>query len=260
MKKPELIFDYLQYRLTAKKRHGIHSPFVFDFVEQVLCDAKHYPEYSAVESLRKELLASREVLIHQDWGGSDVAIPKQKTIGEIARNSCSNRKYGRLLFRLSRRYQPRTILELGTSGGISALSLSAGNPQASVYTIEGCPNTSRIAAENFTKLNAGQITLYTGSFDHVLPDLLHSIPAPDLVFFDGNHHREPTLRYFQRCLHAIQDDALFIFDDIRWSKPMKEAWTELCAHERISVSIDLFRLGILFIRKGQAKQHFRIRF
>jgi hypothetical protein len=30
--------EYLKYRWNAKTRHGVHSPFVFDFVEKVLRD------------------------------------------------------------------------------------------------------------------------------------------------------------------------------------------------------------------------------
>jgi hypothetical protein len=41
---------------------------------------------------------------------------------------------------------------------------------------------------------------------------------------------------------------------------MTEAWEEIIKMTEFSVSIDLFHLGILFVRKEQKKEHFIIKF
>lgn len=260
MKKPEIIFDYLQFRLSSRKKHGIHSPFVFDFIESVLCDRTEYAAYSKAEDIRKDLLHCNEKLSHLDFGGNEEGILKEKIIRKIVKSSSKNQKNGRLLFRLSQKFKPPVILELGTSVGISTLYLASGNPAATVHTIEGCSNTAFVAKENFLKAGAKNIIQHTGKFDDVLPGLLESISPPELVFIDGNHYPGPTMKYFELCLNKKSEEMIFVFDDIRWSSQMKKLWKTLCLDQRITVSIDLFSMGILFLRNGQAKEHFRIRF
>ena len=116
----------------------------------------------------------------------------------------------------------------------------------------------------YTDIVAGVIehfrrTKPAGSFDEELPKILAS-NTPDFVFFDGNHRKDPTLRYFNWCLDKATDDSIFIFDDIHWSDDMESAWDDIKSHKRVTVTIDLFEMGIVFFKKKQAKQHFIVRF
>jgi predicted O-methyltransferase YrrM len=131
-----------------------------------------------------------------------------------------------------------------------------------VVTIEGCPETAAAARANFKAFGASNIMACTGNFDEVLQPLLHqhASPAPRLFFFDGNHRKVPTLHYFEQCLSCAGNDDVFVFDDIRWSDEMLAAWEAVASHPRVTVTLDLFFMGIVFIRKEQARERFRIRF
>ena len=61
-------------------------------------------------------------------------------------------------------------------------------------------------------------------------------------------------------MNHIHEGTVFIFDDIHWSKEMEEAWNEIKQDSRVTISIDLFKIGIVFFRKGQVKQDFVLRF
>jgi len=82
----------------------------------------------------------------------------------------------------------------------------------------------------------------------------------DLVYFDGNHQKEPTLNYFHTCLQKAHKNSLFIFDDIHWSDGMEEAWEQIKKHDRVHLTIDLFQFGIVFFEKEMPKQHFILKF
>ena len=83
----------------------------------------------------------------------------------------------------------------------------------------------------------------------------------DLVFFDGNHRYEPTIRYYRQLLPAVHEHTVLIFDDIHWSKEMEQAWDKIIKDPAVMLSIDLFFIGLVFFRKEQkVKQHFTIRF
>jgi predicted O-methyltransferase YrrM len=130
---------------------------------------------------------------------------------------------------------------------------------AKIYTIEGCSETAFLAKQNFNK-TCPDINLFIGNIDKVLPELLHDNFKPEFVFFDGNHTMEATLRYFKLCLPYAGEKTVFVFDDIYWSAGMKKAWIKIISNPGIDISIDLFRLGIVFFKKNSAKQHYVLKY
>ena len=252
--------EYAKYLSKAKNRHGIHSPFVYELLDKVIYDKTAYLEYETVGRIRKELLSRTDEIEITDLGaGSTVNKSNKRKVADIAKNSAKGGKWGELLFRLSKRFEPETMIELGTSLGIGSLYQSLGNPNGKLTTFEGCPNTAAIARNQFQKAKVNP-TIIEGNFDHTLKPFLNSIEKLDWAFIDGNHQKEPTIRYFEQCLEKCHNDSVLLFDDIYWSKGMADAWENIKAHERVNVTLDLFQVGIVFLRREQPKQHFVIRY
>jgi predicted O-methyltransferase YrrM len=261
VKKLFLIYNYLVYRFKSTNKHGVHSPFVYELLTNVIYNKTGYYTYQAIEELRGKLLTSRKIIECTDLGaGSLKNNSKKKSIKQIARNTLKSPKYAQLIFRLVNHFQPKQIIELGTSLGITTAYMASVNSKANITTIEGCNEIADVAKQNFEHLELKNIEQLTGNFDSVLPEVLNKKEKPDFVFFDGNHRKEPTLNYFKQCMQKAHDGSVFIFDDIYWSAEMKEAWEEIKQNDRVTVSIDLFYMGIVFFRKEQAKQHFIIRY
>ncbi len=261
MNKIRFAFRYLQYLLKARTRHGTHSPFVYNLLEEVVYDTRHYYVFDEIESLRKKLLRDGRIINVKDFGaGSKVNPSPKRKLKDIARNSAKAEKYGELMFRLIQKFKPETLLELGTSLGISALYQAAAAPKSKLITMEGCPETAAVAKENFDELELNNVEIIVGNFDETLSTTLNKITKLDYAFFDGNHRKNPTLAYFRQCLTKTNNDSVFIFDDIHWSDEMEEAWEEIKAHSSVTVTIDLFFIGLVFFRKEQEKQDFVIRY
>jgi len=255
----------MYYLLTAKNSngHGIHSPFVFSLVKQVLNGTKSVPIFNHIESLRERLLKDDTVLDVQDYGaGSVTGATKYRKVKEIAGTSLKSPRYARLLFHLVKFSPSRTIIELGTSLGITTSYLRAASSHGKVYSFEGASSVMHMAACHFHELGLNQIELISGPFDQTLPDFLRTLEhTPDLVFIDGHHTYDATIRYFHLILAKSKEDTVFVFDDIHWSKGMEKAWHEIQHHPQVTLTIDLFFLGIVFLRKSQlARQHFTIRY
>lgn len=260
----QIAFRYFKYYIFASngKGHGMHSPFVFEFITKVLNDKTRYPEYEKAEGLRKKLLVDKTMITVQDMGaGSTVTKSPSRSTNSIVRNAAKAAKYGQLLYRMVKRYQPQTILELGTSLGVTTSYLAAAKPDAAVITLEGAPEIANRAKQHFKASELDNIDLIEGNFDNTLPSVLSRLSTVDFVFIDGNHRKEPTLRYFQQLLSHAGNDTVLVFDDIHWSREMEQAWKTIKSHERVRVSIDLFAIGIVFFRQEfKEKQHFVIRF
>ena len=252
--------DYLLYRLKAKSRHGTHSPFVYRLVDKVIYDFHAKKVYPEIEKIRAGLLADERMITITDLGaGSHVNNDRKKNISDIAANALKPPKLAQLLYRLVADLQPKNIIELGTCLGITSLYPQKAAPNAKVYTLEGCPETARIAKESFAKADLTNIDLTTGNFDNTLPGIINGLDKVDFVFVDGNHQKEATLNYFEWCLPKVYDGTLLIFDDIYWSEGMKEAWAQIKAHPRVTVTIDLFWIGLVYFKAGQAKENFIIK-
>lgn len=260
----QLAKKYFRYFLTASdgKGHGIHSPFVFDFIKNVLNDKKEYECYGSIEKLRKKLLDDKRVIEVEDLGAGSLAVPTRlKKISDITRSFVKSKRFAQLLFRIVQYYKPGCVVELGTSLGVTSAYLACANKSAEVFTLEGSKSTATVAEKNFQKLGLDNIKLLQGNFDDTLPGLLSQIGKVDLAFIDGNHRKVSTLRYFQEFLQKSDDLSVFIFDDIHWSSEMEEAWEEIQQHPSVTLTIDLFFIGLVFFRKDfKAKQHFVIRF
>ncbi len=274
MKQLSFFLKYIKYWFSAKTAHGIHSPFVFELYNEAISKKGNYYSFDKIEHLRKKLLISKKEIEVTDLGTGKSG---KRTVSEIAERSAKDKKYCELLFRLAYHFKPNSILELGTSLGISTAYFASANPNAKVITIEGCPNTANEAKKNFESLVLNNIESVVGDFDSVLSAVLDRSqsertpsekPAPkrsfgeasNLVFIDGNHKKIPTLNYFNQLLEHITNNSVFIFDDIHWSDEMEEAWEEIKSHPKVSVTIDLFFLGLVFFRKEQAKENFILRF
>jgi predicted O-methyltransferase YrrM len=250
---------YLKYWFLSKSAHGIHSPFVFVLYNDVIHKKGSYYSFDKIEQLRKKLLLSTKEINVTDLGAGKSG---KRTIAEIAQRSAKSPKYSQLLFRLAYHFKPEAILELGTSLGISTSYLAFANPNSKIITIEGCQNIAAEAKKNFEVLGLKNIESIVGNFDVALRAALCRLPTAtcQFIFIDGNHRKAPTLNYFNQCLAQKNNDSLFIFDDIHWSDEMEEAWEEIKKHPEVTVTIDLFFLGLVLFRKEQVKENFIIRF
>ncbi|HBX51232.1 MAG: SAM-dependent methyltransferase [Bacteroidetes bacterium RIFOXYA12_FULL_35_11] len=254
---------FLKYHLFAKHRngHGIHSPFVYELLTTVIESDDQFYTFNDIENLRIQLLTSTNTIEVTDFGaGSKVQKSPIRKIKNIVKYSARNSKYGQLLFRLVTFFEPKTILELGTSLGFSTMYLAAPYSKTTVYTFEGCLNLSKMAKYHFSLMNLKNIQQITGNFKTTLPETLKKIKKLDFVFFDGNHRYEPTVNYFQLCLEKAHEESVFIFDDIHWSHEMELAWKQIKNHPKVVLTIDLFFLGIVFFNTEISKQHFTIKF
>ncbi|MGZ3940089.1 MAG: O-methyltransferase [Flavisolibacter sp.] len=259
-----LASKYLHYYRHASnsKGHGMHSPFVFDFILNVLNNKSNYDPPSEIERLRSQLLRDKRMIEIQEMGaGSRTSSSNQRAVNEIAKSALKSKRLARVLYRLAKHYQPKNVIELGTSLGITTAYLSKAIPAGEIITIEGNASTAAIATQNFQRLSCTNIKLIHGNFDTVLPSVLDQLSVIDLAYIDGNHRYQPTINYFHQLLSKSGSDTILVFDDIHWSVEMEKAWEEIKAHPSVQYTIDIFFLGFVFFRQEfKVKQDFAIRF
>ena len=256
-----MLISFLKHRFKAKTRHGVHSPFAYRLVDKIIYDFHSKKVYTDIEKLRSELFLDVRSINITDLGvGSPLNKNKQNKISTLARNILMHVRLDQLIYRLAADANPVNIIELGTCLGITTAYLAKAAPNARVISIERCPEIAAIALENFDKLHIQNSELLVGDFDELFPEVIRNSTELDFVLINGKHPKEAILNYFRWCLPKLSKNSILIFDHIYGNKGMIDAWQQVKAHHEVSVTIDLFQIGLVFVGKAQAKEDFVIRF
>lgn len=234
----------------------MHSPMLFGLMQDLRKVYKKRKPYVHIEELRSKLKNDTSTLTFKDWGAQGKS--RSRSIRDITRFSAKNETLCLVLAEIVKHLKPAVGIELGTSMGISLAYQITGFPEATFYSLEGSPEIADKASNNLAELGI-HAPIRVGPFSETLAPLLNELGTIDYAFVDGHHQYKPTLGYFQELMNHLTTNGCIVFDDIYWSEGMQKAWQEIIADERVSLSVDLYHLGLIFVREGVVKQHFRLR-
>ena len=250
--------EYIKYRLRAKDEHGIHSPFLFSLYNELMKIEEDNKDLYFAENFREQLLSNDE-FVSRD--GRNIPI------SEEVENSAMPETQIQFIYKLIRKFKPDNVVELGTNVGLSSLHMALalrGFPNAHVYSIEKNKDLYDKAIVNHAMLRHGfiglpEVNFINGDFNDKLPELLQKLPSIDLLLVDGDHKGESLLKYFNWCVEKISDKSIFVFDDIYWSPDMLEAWKKIIQHPKVTSSLDMYYLGVVFFDPKFSKEHFSLK-
>lgn len=249
---------YIQHKFGSINRHGAHSPFLFTFFEEVINQKLPINEQNEIKEYKIKLLKNHTTITFEEHGAGKNH-NKKLSIRHIAKCSSIDSQEAQFLVNLCKFLKPKEILELGTSLGVSTKALLIGAPNAKITTIEGCKEIADISRNNFDKTSSN-LTVINDTFDSFFEQSTLKNQIWDLVYIDGNHTLEATLKYYEilKNNHTSPQSCL-VFDDIYWSEGMQQAWNTIIKDKENTLTLDLFSLGIVFFNNDLSKQHFKIR-
>lgn len=259
--------NFILHYIQATLIDVLHSPFVFNLYQTSIKKQKANESFESIEKLRQELKKDDSIIEFIEMGaGSNFTRTKSMRVAEIASNHAKPKRVAEILHYVAKNNHCSYSIELGTSLGVSTAYLALAHRERALQSdilltsVEGNKSVIQKAQSNLVKLELdGYVNLVEGNFDIVLDEILKYYPQLDLAFIDGNHKKEATVKYFKQMLPLAHNNSVFIFDDIYWSKGMTEAWNEIKKHPQVTVTVDLFFIGLVFFRKEQAKQDFKLR-
>ena len=278
--------SWLRHQLTAWNTggEGVHSPYLFEWVRMVMMDKNAYYIWGEIERCREKMLRDERELEFVDYGSGKLKGENGKLKGEngerrrvrdIARRSLAKRKYAQMLSRLvnwlgashslengsgtaySLEFRGLTIVELGTSLGVTTAYMAAMDSRNRVVTFEGCEAVANMAREKWKALNINNIECRVGKID--AEQLTRDIEHLDVAFIDANHTYVSTCEYFDVLAGKVHEKSVIVVDDIHCSEEMEKAWKAICADERVTSTIDLYQMGLVFFDKHYWKRHYTMR-
>jgi predicted O-methyltransferase YrrM len=233
---------------------------MFDLYNAVFKPRWNANELLEPDALRKKLRSNSCIIEVTDLGaGSKKFTSNQRKISAIYRTSSKKIKYARLISRLIKYFKSETVLELGTSLGVTTVYLSR-STNGKVITVEGCPSIHNEAVKNLASCGCNNVELVQGSFIETLPAITEKIKTFDLAFIDGWHTYERTLFLFNHLLQYKKDSSVLVMDDIHWSPGMEKAWNEIIKHPKVTATIDIFEMGIVFFDNNLSQETFSLKY
>lgn len=154
-----------------------------------------------------------------------------------------NRLWGTFLHLVARDSDASTILELGACAGISGSYLASAPGCRRFITIEGSPALAGLAEESLGEI-VSNATVHNGLFDDILDEILPEIGTIDFAFIDGHHEKVATIHYFERIAPRLSRGAVVVFDDISWSRDMREMWETVAARRGFTDAADFGTVGV----------------
>jgi predicted O-methyltransferase YrrM len=126
---------------------------------------------------------------------------------------------GRVLSMISKLMQPKSILEIGTYTGYSALSLAEGiHPKGTIHTIDKNEELFSLQQKYFQKSDySGQIKQYVGNALEIIPAIDEKF---DLVFIDAD--KSNYINYFHLIIDKMNAGGVILSDNVLWSGKVVE--------------------------------------
>ena len=281
---------FIKHCLTARNTggHGVHSPYLFEWVRMVMSDKHNYYSWAAIEECREKLLHDDRELEFVDYGSGvrsrslengagacGLAFRDERRVRDIARGSLAKKKYAQMLYRLvnwlgtshglengirtaySLEFRGLTIVELGTSLGVTTAYLAAVDSRNRVLTYEGCESVAQVAQENWKSLGLSNICCHVGEID--VDVLGRDLGCVDVAFIDANHTYAGTRAYFNMLADKVHEKSVIVVDDIHHSEEMERAWKEIGGDERVTSTMDLYQMGLVFFDKHYWRRNYKMR-
>lgn len=196
------IKSYVTYRSRAVNAHGLHSPFLFDFYNEVIHSKK---EFYFFKDFRRLLLNYKKQLSQED---------------------------ALFLFRWSAFYKPNSVrLQEFYLPTALALTIPSKLKQLSVSK----PSNFSVSEKEI--LAREGLTLVTN-------------PKADLLYCSAID---------EESLASFLNFNCVVLKNPHETIEKQTIWNKFCLSKEVTISIDLFRFGILLFDKNQAKQHFIVR-
>ncbi|MBK9109149.1 MAG: class I SAM-dependent methyltransferase [Saprospiraceae bacterium] len=233
---------YFNYYVKSKTIFQIHSPFIHHFLNAVFDADRIYYDFRTIEQYWRQIMDDAHEIPSSEFGSLHQQSLKQ--VKTFAAKAISQPSHYEILYRLVYYLKPQKSLELGSCLGMSSLAMALGNREQLLTTVEGNTFLAEYCKQTFDKYQINNIHVINLLFSEFLKD--HQLESYNLVFLDGDHHYEATLKYSKRILASLSANSVFVLDDIHWSKGMNRAWKEIIHWPEVQCSLETQRLGFLF--------------
>ncbi|MGL4293702.1 MAG: hypothetical protein ACRCSQ_09020 [Bacteroidales bacterium] len=243
MKPKKKIKKYLTKGLRKvryRKGFGVHSPFAFSLITQVIDESAPFYAYEEILKLKKKYSPLTAIL------------PK------FVSRRMTSVKVLFLLYRLINRFGPKTILEVGNQGGLVSYVMGLPNTRAEVTSVGDDKQKLAIAQRLFDQERPHNYRFLQADVESGIDQLGPDYRA-DFIFIHESSIKQPEQLY-ESLLKHIHARTVVIIEGIKRTDQVKRLWNLFHYDPNVRVSMDLYEAGIAIYHDSLFKQHYIVSF
>lgn len=245
----------LYRRIRYRKGFGVHSPFVFNLITKVIEESCPYYVFYDIEMERRKLLHRMEQITYPDRRQKNKL--KTRPLCQVALREAISHKQGMLLFRLANYFRSKHIIQLGPAMGISTLYLTSYASGLKCIAIEHVPGFARVASEVLVRAGRNPVDLRVGAYRELFPKALVDMEKVDFVFFNTLYEQQHNLYLYEEAVKYVHPATVFVFEGIRQTRQMRNFWKEICGRPEVTVTMDLYSMGLVFFDPKLYKRNYK---
>lgn len=237
--------SHIKRYITALRRYnrsrgfGIHSPFAFYFVRRVLREKAQYYAYESLHNYRNDA----------------TKLVKKRQL----KKSIISLKNAKMLFRIACYFKPQNILQIGSTYGVSTMSLLTVSQQSrlviylghnaccDIYDIVTASCGNRI--EKIISLDSA-----TQRYNTILDG------KPAFVLINSVDNDSDCNIAKQVIKSAIDSCGVIIMRNLNDNQTMKQLWCDCCSSAKYGMTFTNYRLGIIVAHKHLPRQNYSLWF
>ncbi|MBO7114882.1 MAG: hypothetical protein J6V95_06895 [Bacteroidaceae bacterium] len=210
-------------RWLTGRGFGVHSPWAYDLIENVINEKRPYYAYED---------------LYPFWEKAPQYLPQYPQSRD------------ELLFRLVNRFNPQYILEIGTGAGVSTGYLASVSSKSRVITVDAPHPAEKEVRRNLKRIK---------NIEYIAADVLETVTkimeSGDTPQFIHVAHTAYWRQVMDVIIRNAKPDTVVVLEDMG-KKEKKEWWKQAILDERVGVTFQLKKLGLLFFNRKMNKQHY----
>ena len=238
------VLNGLYRKLFCRGGHGVHSPFVFDLLTTVIEEKMLYYSYESLSLVRTQLRQDNSVVRHNNY---------ELAVNNYLNRYCFSEREDQLLFRLANRFKPHKIYIMDSDLGLAPLYLTAYSKSAYCVVAEPDFHVATIAGKIVDKHTSSKIEIRVSDKLNIEDDIIDffvwgkTVTGSSGVSASGAIGCEAfSYEAFEKVLPYMSDDSIMVISNIYSSHKNRNTWKNICAHPKVTVTLDLYNLGIVF--------------
>jgi hypothetical protein len=237
------------YRLKASRRKGfgVHSPFTFHLIVNVIEAKLIYYAFGQLFPYRKIVVNALKSKVND----GDVIKDLAKRYKEEIQNIKSTEALDRLLFRLMNFWKAKKSAYFGDGVGFSMAYMAKLDSRNDVSWFDRGEVFKEYSDDLFQNY-MGIKNYKTVNYGNILEDK----PDFDFLVFSENTSDEIISDFVDNSERLLAKNCMIVIQNPHKNDAINLFWKQLKKLERVSVSLDLFHMGILISRDGMQKQDY----
>ncbi len=261
----QLVFisKYLKYKFFARHRyaHGIHSPFLFNFINNVLLNTVESDDLIKLNETGRITANNPGFRYIDSCSISGNFSATQKNSQKDIRIVWTVRgKFSNFLLNLYAFVNPELIIEIGNCRGISAFSLSLPLDEKAKYIIEENKLIQKSAEDFSKKMTLPGFYYLEGNQADRIEILDSKLNGNIMAIYHLDPENAALPEYFYSLVNKCSAHSVIVCSGIHHSGLSEKQWKIIQQIDNVRLTIDLFYLGIVFFKEELQKENYVIKF